>query len=345
MSGGVSLREFETGLLWLLMIGSVLFGIVNSQVLNGKVVVSAAASVTVIILSQNLLSFFSVLYGQETDDFLRTQIAAATFLSIVSILVAILICVGVQQEIYSISYGIAGILAILIFFNNELFRVRWWPTFAGARAAGLFISRCYLSLISLFLFSFTPIIDSFFIDDVAAGVYSQQVFYNKIIIMLTSIFVGGFGLAFSSKLSRLGTSADKSRFTGLILEVIVKASLVVITVLILFSGPITSGLSVVLRSEVLGRVDFVGNSLLFFPMLYLTYLVKSLIDGAFVRSLLAIVICFVLTYSISLVFFSVSVRNPFVIALIVSWYTTLCVAVFIKNRVCLRRWFAGLFSS
>jgi len=204
---------------------------------------------------------------------------------------------------------------------------------ADFRHVAKFICTGYLSLLSIGLFSATSAIDALFIDRVAPGVYASQSLVFRLVVLMTSLCFGGFGLIFTFGLARVGHLRGKIDYATRVFKGVVLIATIAMPLGAVLSKEISFFLNLFVGDAMLNEASIRANVWLFLPMLYLSFFVKFIIDIGKKSYLLVVVAAFASLYTISMFILTPYVRNPFVASLNVAWYSVFLISVFLWWRV------------
>ena len=217
---------------------------------------------------------------------------------------------------YSVAAFVAGCL-----FGKEVFQGKHIAKIQPMRFFR-FQYRGILVGVMLLIFSVSPLIDVFFVDQLDDGVYAAHAMSLRIAIAVTSVFVSAFGLYYSNSLILRPESLERGRA---VLHFIFFA-VGVASVVAVFGLSNIAFFEEVLTFMELDKVALTYNLMSVFPMLSFSFLVRDEINAKRWSRMGLSLLTFVLLYpSFILVFEGLGLLFSISIAHSASWLSALLV--------------------
>jgi hypothetical protein len=319
-----------------LLLGSMVYGVFVwgllclSDFVSGGFNTFQAVVVLAYILCVLFLTVLYTAYSFLTERYLGVQLALFYVICVHSSLLYgafVLLTAPIPDHfLFFITYSMGALFACVFF----CFRV-----FQGKPIARVLLSRLARFLLrgvlvgaSLLIFSVSPVIDAFFINDLQEGVYAAHAMSLRIAIAVTSVFVSAFGLYYSNSL-------------------VLRAEFVIDTRATLHFGFFVIGFASVLGYLGLSNIAFFENVLVFlkldklalfynllsvFPMLSLSFLARDEIMAKRWSRMGFSFLTFFLVYpSLILLFESLGWSFSISLAHSVSWMVALLAFYFLSN--------------
>lgn len=313
-----------------LLLGSAFFGVVIWALLSFFYFASSdfdfcqTLLVLGYILSVLSLTVLYTAYSFLTEKYLVGQLALFGVIVAHTVLLYsffFLVSVSVVEFfLFFMTYSIAAfaascLLGLGIFREKHVAQIRP-QRFFRYQLSGILVG------VMLLIFSVSPFVDAFFIDQLDDGVYATHAMSLRIVIAVTSVFVSAFGAYYSNSLVLRPESLEKGRR---VLHFIFFA-VGVASVLAVFGLSNIALFEEFLTFMKLDKVALTYNLMSVFPMLSFSFLVRDEINAKRWSRMGLSLLTFVLLYpSFILLFEDLGVPFSISIAHSASWLSALLV--------------------